>query len=180
MRQWAIFLERGGGDGSLRGGGGRGRPVGQVGGEHLRVGLPVDIELYGRVTIDAWEGSGAQGGHQLAAGEAGGDVEHAFALVEGESGDVYQADDVARRRSAGGDDRAAVAVAGQQHGTVDLGGDAGNVGGVGRQAAQGAGHGDDADPSGLQLGEDASPHRSVRERAVHEKYGGGAPISWRR
>ena len=153
--------------------------MGQVGGEYPRVGLPVDIELYSRVTINAGEGSRAQSGHQLAAGEAAGDVESAFAFVEGESGDVDQAGDAACRRAGGGDDRAAVIVAGQQHRAVDLGGGAGKLGGVGREAAQRAGHGDDADPGGLQLGDDTSPHRPVRERVVHEKHGWGAPVSWR-
>ena len=74
---------------------------------------------------------------------------------------------------------AAVTVAGQQDWAVDLGGGAGKIGGVGREAAQRAGHGDDADPGGLQRGDDTSPHRAVRERAVHEKHGWGAPVSWR-
>src|SRR5215470_15038666 len=47
---------------------------------------------------------------------------------------------------------------------VDLGGDAGKIGGVGGEAAQRAGYSDDADPGGLQLGDDTSPHRPVRER----------------
>ena len=47
------------------------------------------------------------------------------------------------------------------------GGDAGKIGGVGREAAQRAGHGDDADRGGLQFGDDTGPHRPVRERVVH-------------
>jgi len=39
-------------------------------------------------------------------------------------------------------------VAGQQDRAVDLGDSAGNVGGIGREAAQRAGHGDDVDPGG--------------------------------
>ena len=69
--------------------------------------------------------AGRRAGSQLAAGEAAGNVERAFAVVEGEGGDIYQADDVVGRRSGGGDDRAAIGVTHQYHGTIDPARDAG-------------------------------------------------------
>jgi hypothetical protein len=160
----------------LPGGCGSGPTVGQVGGEHLREGFPVDVQLNAQVAADVGEGGRAQGGHQLAAGEAAADVEDAFALVEGESGHIHQAHHVARGRSGGGDDRAAVGMTRQQYRTVDPARDAGDVGGVGRKPAQRVGQGDDAYSSGLQLGDDSRPHRPVGKPAMHEKHGRGAPV----
>jgi hypothetical protein len=59
-------------------------------------------------------------------------------------------------------------VADQQHGPAELVDDAGQVGGIGGQAAQWVGRGDDAAPLVLEPLDDAVPAGAVGEGPVHQ------------
>src|SRR5207248_351883 len=131
------FGECGGGDGALGGGHDSGLCFGQVGGEGLVEPGGVDGEFHrglGAVTGRVLQLE--QGGIQDAVRGVAFDVREGLAFVWGEGGDVDQADHVAGVGRGVGDDGTAVGVTDGEHRPGDLPDGAGDVGGVGGDAAQ--------------------------------------------
>jgi len=69
-------------------------------------------------------------------------------------------------------------VADEHHRPLDAAQDAGQVGGVGLQAAQWVSSGDDRVPLRLQPGDDAVEARRVGERTMHQHDGGRTLGGW--
>ena len=142
-------------------------PLGQVGAE-LRVVLVLrDVE----VDASAREGNGFERFAERSAGDQSGGGAGALAGVEGEGGDVDQADDLAGVGGHVRDDGAAVRVADEHDRPVDGADELGQAGGVAGDRAQRVGVGDDSMAVGDQLLGDVVPARRLGERAVDEDDG---------
>jgi hypothetical protein len=100
------------------------------------------------------------------------DLAERLALVEDERGDVDEADRVRGGRARDRDHGAAVGVADEQDGPVDLADEARDVLGVGGEPAQGVRRREHRDAAGLELLDDRRPERRVGEATVNEDDGG--------
>ena len=115
------------------------------------------------------KGVGFERRPELAAGELGGQLGGALARFEVEAGDVDERLDV---RGAGGSlahHRAAIGVAGDDHGPREAVDDAAQVGGIVLQAPQRVRHRHDPAAALVEVGDDAVPAGRLGKGAVHEQ-----------